>query len=105
LGVVEIFDYGRVVGWEFEDLIGMGLEEGAEALAVEVGLDFVAILRGDEEGMASLAGVGGDDDGARFFVEDLEHLSDEGGGDGGVVGWGDQNLGAVGWEGFKGAAD
>ena len=91
IGMVEVFGDGWVVDLEFEDLVGVGLEEGAEALAFEVGQDFVAILRGEEEGMASLAGVGGDDDGVSFLVEGFDHLGDQGGGNGRVVGWGDQD--------------
>src|SRR5437016_11562897 len=86
LGMVEVLDDGGVVGFELEDFARVGLEQGAETLAFEACQDFVAISGGEEEGMASLAGVSGDDDGVSVFVERLDHSMDERGGDGGVVG-------------------
>src|SRR5947207_2276827 len=84
VGVIEVLGYCGIAGFELEDLIGMGIEEGAEALAFEVGQDFVTVTGGEEQGVASSAGVGGDDDGMSFSVEKLDHANDQRDADGGM---------------------
>ena len=73
---IKMRDNGFVFDFHLVDLFGVGAKQAAQADAIVLFLDFVAVFGVEENGVAAAAAIGGDDDACACRFENLDHFCD-----------------------------